>query len=119
MDKGEANGPRKVRFYRNPMGLPDTSPVPKKDSMGMDYIPVLAGDDEDGSDVKLSPGRLQRTGVRSEAGAMRPIAPTVRAAGTDPDSTRAASRSSRYVSTATSTRWRTSRRAASCARASR
>src|SRR5215472_11374346 len=33
-------GERKILYYRNPMGLPDTSPVPKKDSMGMDYIPV-------------------------------------------------------------------------------
>ena len=31
---------RKVLYYRNPMGLPDTSKVPKKDSMGMDYLPV-------------------------------------------------------------------------------
>lgn len=31
---------RKVKFYRNPMGLPDTSPTPKKDPMGMDYVPV-------------------------------------------------------------------------------
>jgi RND family efflux transporter MFP subunit len=30
----------KILYYRNPMGLPDTSTVPKKDSMGMDYIPV-------------------------------------------------------------------------------
>jgi len=30
----------KILYYRNPMGLPDTSDVPKKDSMGMDYIPV-------------------------------------------------------------------------------
>ncbi|MEO8684642.1 MAG: efflux transporter periplasmic adaptor subunit, partial [Devosia sp.] len=38
---GEApQGQRKILYYRNPMGLPDTSPVPKKDSMGMDYIPV-------------------------------------------------------------------------------
>jgi len=29
---------RQILYYRNPMGLPDTSPVPKKDSMGMDYI---------------------------------------------------------------------------------
>ncbi len=36
------SGERKILFYRNPMGLPDTSPVPKKDSMGMDYIPVYA-----------------------------------------------------------------------------
>src|SRR4029079_5523118 len=33
---------RKVLYYRNPMGLPDTSPVPKKDTIGMDYIPVFA-----------------------------------------------------------------------------
>ncbi len=33
---------RPVLYYRNPMGEPDTSPVPKKDSMGMDYIPVYA-----------------------------------------------------------------------------
>lgn len=33
---------RQVLYYRNPMGLPDTSPGPKKDSMGMDYLPVYA-----------------------------------------------------------------------------
>ena len=32
----------KILYYRNPMGLPDTSDVPKKDSMGMDYLPVFA-----------------------------------------------------------------------------
>jgi Cu(I)/Ag(I) efflux system membrane fusion protein len=36
---------RKLLFYRNPMGLPDTSPVPKKDPMGMEYIPVYDGED--------------------------------------------------------------------------
>lgn len=30
----------KILYYRNPMGQADTSDVPKKDSMGMDYIPV-------------------------------------------------------------------------------
>lgn len=30
----------KILYYRHPMRQPDTSPVPKKDSMGMDYIPV-------------------------------------------------------------------------------
>ena len=37
-----APGGKKILYYRNPMGLPDTSPEPKKDSMGMDYIPVYA-----------------------------------------------------------------------------
>ncbi|WP_119304875.1 efflux RND transporter periplasmic adaptor subunit [Dongia deserti] len=33
-------GEGKILFYRDPMGLPEISPVQKKDSMGMDYIPV-------------------------------------------------------------------------------
>ena len=46
--KGDAQaktgGGQKPLYYRNPMGSPDTSPVPKKDSMGMDYLPVFADD---------------------------------------------------------------------------
>ena len=40
---------KKILYYRNPMGLPDTSPVPKKDSMGMDYIPVYEGEEAGGA----------------------------------------------------------------------
>jgi Cu(I)/Ag(I) efflux system membrane fusion protein len=73
---------RRILYYRNPMGLPDISPGPKKDSMGMDYIPVYEGEDDDGSSVKISPGRLQRIGVKSEAAEKRIIAEPVRAPGT-------------------------------------
>jgi len=73
---------RKIRFYRNPMGLADTSPTPKKDSMGMDYIPVYEGDDADDGSVKLSPGKIQRTGVKSEPAAQRVIRMAIRAPGT-------------------------------------
>lgn len=34
----------RILYYQNPMGDPDTSPVPKKDSMGMDYLPVYESD---------------------------------------------------------------------------
>jgi len=71
----------KILYYRNPMGLPDVSPAPKKDSMGMDYIPVYEGDQEDGSTVKISPGKLQRTGVRSEAVSRRALFASIRAPG--------------------------------------
>ena len=64
-----ATAERKIKYYRNPMGLPDTSPTPKKDSMGMDYIPVYEGEDSDDGSVKLSPGKIQRTGVKSEPAA--------------------------------------------------
>ena len=33
-------------FYRDPMGLPEISAEPKKDSMGMDYIPVYPDADQ-------------------------------------------------------------------------
>jgi membrane fusion protein, copper/silver efflux system len=73
---------RKIKFYRNPMGLADTSPTPKKDSMGMDYIPVYEGEDTDDGSVKLSPGKIQRTGVKSEPAALHVIRTAIRAPGT-------------------------------------
>jgi Cu(I)/Ag(I) efflux system membrane fusion protein len=75
------SGTKRILFYRNPMGLPDTSPVPKKDSMGMDYIPVYEGED-DASTIQISPGKLQRTGVRSEPASLRTVTRPVRAPGT-------------------------------------
>lgn len=71
----------KILYYRNPMGLPDISPMPKKDSMGMDYVPVHEGDEEDGSTVKISPSKLQRTGVKSEGISKRMVTTTIRAPG--------------------------------------
>lgn len=73
---------RKIKYYRNPMGLPDTSPVPKKDSMGMDYIAVYEGEDSDDGSVRLSPGKIQRTGVQSEPVSRRAIRSRVRAPAT-------------------------------------
>src|SRR5918912_830574 len=64
------------------MGLPDTSPVPKKDSMGMDYIPVYEGEDEGDGTIKVSLGKIQKSGVRSEVIAHRVISRPVRAPGT-------------------------------------
>jgi Cu(I)/Ag(I) efflux system membrane fusion protein len=78
----QADTSRKILYYRNPMGLPDTSPVPKKDSMGMDYVPVYEGDEVDDGTVKLSPGKIQRTGVKSEPIERRSIRVSVKAPGT-------------------------------------
>ena len=75
-------GGKRILYYRNPMGLPDVSKTPKKDSMGMDYIAVYEGEDDDGTTVKISPGKVQRIGVRSEPVALRVIAEPVRAPGT-------------------------------------
>jgi Cu(I)/Ag(I) efflux system membrane fusion protein len=63
------------------MGLPDTSPVPKKDSMGMDYIAVYAGEGSDDGSITVSPGKLQRTGVRTTEAVLAPLATSMRAPG--------------------------------------
>lgn len=79
--QAEEGGAPRILYYRNPMGLPDTSPTPKKDSMGMDYIPVFDGEIDEGPVVALSPGKLQRTGVRTELVERRSLVRPVRAPG--------------------------------------
>ena len=83
-----AIAPAKLLYYRNPMGLADTSPTPKKDPMGMDYIPVYQGEDETasstpggGNQVRISTEKVQKLGVRTEAVGLRALARTVRASG--------------------------------------
>jgi len=74
---------RKILYYRNPMGLPDTSPVPKKDWMGMDYIAVYEGEEEaSNSTVKVPLDRVQRSGVRTAEVVRRRLVQPVRAPGT-------------------------------------
>ena len=60
---------REVLFYRNPMNPNITSPVPAKDHMGMDYIPVYADDEAQagaGTTVRIDPAVVQNLGVRTE-----------------------------------------------------
>ncbi|MFP5341015.1 MAG: efflux RND transporter periplasmic adaptor subunit, partial [Gammaproteobacteria bacterium] len=65
------------------MGLPDTSPVPKKDWMGMDYIPVFEGEEqESGSGIRISPDKVQKLGVRTEMAMKRNLMRPVQAAAT-------------------------------------
>lgn len=86
----------RILYYRNPMGLPDTSPVPKKDSMGMDYVPVYEGGEDPGSgtltgtgqaastgsgQVKISVEKVQKLGVKTEPATMRVLDKTLRAVG--------------------------------------
>ena len=53
----------KALYYRNPMNAAITSPVPAKDNMGMDYIPVYG--DQAGSTIKVSPTVENNLGIRT------------------------------------------------------
>ena len=61
---------RKPLFYRNPMNPADTSPTPKRDSMGMDYVPVYAEQAVDGGppgygDIVIDPAHQQMIGLKT------------------------------------------------------
>ncbi|CAK0757573.1 membrane fusion protein, copper/silver efflux system [Gammaproteobacteria bacterium] len=72
-------------YYRNPMGLSDTSPTPKKDPMGMEYIPVYPDNQADepaaAHQIKISTDKVQKLGVRIEAAGLHSLDRIVRATG--------------------------------------
>lgn len=50
-------------YYRHPHDPNRTSPVPRQDEMGMDYIPVYA--DAAGPEIRISPAVINNLGVRT------------------------------------------------------
>ncbi|MGZ8238624.1 MAG: efflux RND transporter periplasmic adaptor subunit [Methylobacter sp.] len=76
---------KKPLFYRSPMNPAVTSPVPAKDEMGMDYVPVYAEDnagaDETAGSVKIDAVTVQNMGVRTATAKKTLLSHTVRAVG--------------------------------------
>lgn len=76
--KGEAKaaaaagtGTRRILFYRSPMNPNQTSPTPRKDEMGMDYVPVYQDEAQGGgpsvdglATVTIDPARQQLIGLQ-------------------------------------------------------
>jgi Cu(I)/Ag(I) efflux system membrane fusion protein len=81
------SGKRKVAAYRHPMRPDVTSPVPAKDEMGMDYLPVYEEEQSGGSHVpghapfSLSSARQQLIGVTRGTVEHRALSVDIRAAG--------------------------------------
>jgi Cu(I)/Ag(I) efflux system membrane fusion protein len=61
-NKSGATG--EILYYKHPMGKADTSPIPKKDSMGMDYIAVYADQSTTDGSIVVDPEMIQTMGVR-------------------------------------------------------
>ncbi|GMR17225.1 MAG: efflux RND transporter periplasmic adaptor subunit [Gammaproteobacteria bacterium] len=78
-----ASTERKPLFYRSPMNPAVTSPVPAKDAMGMDYVPVYADNDGGEKDipgtVSLDPVVSQSIGVRTAIARRTSITRKIRA----------------------------------------
>ncbi|MDE2183988.1 MAG: efflux RND transporter periplasmic adaptor subunit [Alphaproteobacteria bacterium] len=79
----QSNGTRRILYYRNAMNPSDTSPVPKKDSMGMDYVPVYSDEvSKAPGSFHLSTEKIQRAGVLTGAVKRMLMVDHVRASGT-------------------------------------
>jgi len=82
---GKEKGERKILFYRNPMDPSITSPVPRKDDMGMDYVPVSADEAEaaaaDGAVVTIDPAVQQNMNVVTQRVERRDISREIRTVG--------------------------------------
>ncbi|MBI5068091.1 MAG: efflux RND transporter periplasmic adaptor subunit [Deltaproteobacteria bacterium] len=70
--KGGGSGERKISFYRSPMDPKQTSHTPRKDEMGMDYLPVYEDEALGGGSaveglatVQIDPARQQLIGLRT------------------------------------------------------
>ncbi len=81
----ETKGKRKPLFYRSPMNPTVTSPVPAKDNMGMDYIPVYADGDRSKSEaagtVRIDPTVVQNIGVRTAVAVSKQISHRIQTVG--------------------------------------
>jgi len=64
-DNTTATGDKEILYYRAPMDPTYISPKPGKSPMGMDLIPVYAGEEAFGSTVKINPATVQNIGVRT------------------------------------------------------
>jgi Cu(I)/Ag(I) efflux system membrane fusion protein len=72
---------RKPLYYRHPMNPQVTSPTPAKDDMGMDYLPVYETEPAGSRQIRISPEKIQKLGVKTETVAMRPLLRDIRAVG--------------------------------------
>ena len=86
--KGPALPGRTIALYRSPMDPRQTSPTPRKDETGMDYLPVYEDEVQGGpapadglAAVNIDPRRQQLIGLRTAEATLGPIASSWRTVG--------------------------------------
>jgi multidrug efflux pump subunit AcrA (membrane-fusion protein) len=71
---------RKIKYYKSTMLLGEISQTPRKDSMGMDMIPVYEGEDQSKT-ITVDPTTVQKMGVRSAVVTKGPLRRIIRTVG--------------------------------------
>src|SRR5215216_4081494 len=70
----------KVKYYKSTMLLGEISQTPRKDSMGMDMVPVYQGEEESQA-ISVDPVTIQKMGVRTASVTKGPLRRVIRTIG--------------------------------------
>jgi len=76
------SGERKVKYYKSTMMLGEISQTPRKDSMGMDMVPVYEDETADSQTIAIDPVTTQNMGIRTGVVTKGPLRRTIRTVGT-------------------------------------
>jgi membrane fusion protein, copper/silver efflux system len=80
-EKGRQKSGRKIKYYKSTMLLGEISQTPRKDSMGMDMVPVYEGEEETQT-ITVDPATVQKMGVRTAVVTKGPLRRVIRTVGT-------------------------------------
>jgi multidrug efflux pump subunit AcrA (membrane-fusion protein) len=76
----QSTGNRKIKYYKSTMLLGEISQTPRKDSMGMDMVPVYEGEEESQT-INVDPVTVQKMGVRTAVVTKGPLRRVIRTVG--------------------------------------
>lgn len=74
-------GDRKIKYYKSTMLMGEISQTPRKDSMGMDMVPVYEDEATDSSTITIDPVTVQNMGLRIGVVTKGPLKRSVRTVG--------------------------------------
>ena len=77
---GKDAGSRKINHYKSTMLLGEISQAPRKDSMGMEMVPVYEGEDESNT-ITVDSATVQKMGVRTALVTKGPLRRVIRTVG--------------------------------------
>jgi len=72
---------RKIKYYKSTLLLGEMSPTPRKDSLGMDMVPVYEEKAQGASTITIDPVTVQNMGIRVGVVTTGPLRRTIRTVG--------------------------------------
>ena len=74
-------GERRIKYYKSTMLLGEISQTPRKDSMGMDMVPVYEDEASESTMISIDPVTTQNMGIRTGIVTKGPLRRTIRTVG--------------------------------------